>query len=84
MTSFLLFSKKALKDFKFPLRDCNENDNKTIGLISKTTTFECALHFLYISLPFLHDHNAKMPFFVEDIDKQRRNFIFLSEIGYGP
>ena len=51
----------------------------------QNNNLECALHFLYISLPFLHDHNAKMPFFfVEDINKQRRNFIFLSEIGYGP
>ena len=40
--------------------------------------------FLYISLPSLHDYDAKMPNFLfwEDIKKQRRNFLYLSELGY--
>ena len=34
---------------------------KTIGLISKTTTFHVHHTCLYISLPFLHDYIVKMP-----------------------
>ena len=42
--------------------------------------------FLYISFLFLHDYDVKMPnfAFMEDVNKQRRNFISLSELGYGP
>ena len=42
----------------------NENvKKKTIGLISKTTTLHMDHAFLCISMPFLHDYNAKMPNF---------------------
>ena len=38
--------------------------------------------FLHVSFPFLHDYDVKMPkfaHFMEDVNKQRRNFIlFLS------
>ena len=39
--------------------------------------------FLYISFPFLHDYDVKMPnfAFMEDINKEQRNFISLSELG---
>ena len=43
--------------------------------------------FFYISIiPFLHDDDVKMPncAFMEYVNKQRRNFISLSEFGYGP
>ena len=43
--------------------DENENVTKTIGLISKTTTLHVHDTFLYISFPFLHDYNVKMPNF---------------------
>ena len=50
-----------------PLRsndaDHNENVKKTIGLISKTTTSRVHQTFLYISFPFLHDYDMKMPNF---------------------
>ena len=36
---------------------------KTIGLISKTTTSHVHHTFLYISFPFLHDYDVKMPNF---------------------
>ena len=39
----------------------NKNVKKTIGLISKTTTSHVHHTFLYISFPFLHDYNVKMP-----------------------
>ena len=41
--------------------DDNENVKKTIGLISKTTTSHVHHTFLYISIPFLHDYDVKMP-----------------------
>ena len=41
--------------------DDNENAKKTIGLISKTTTSHVHLTFLYLSFPFLHDYDVKMP-----------------------
>ena len=43
--------------------DGNENVTKTIGLISKTTTSHVHHTFLYISFPFLHDYDVKMPNF---------------------
>ena len=57
--------------------DDNENVKKTIGLISKTTTSHVHHTFLYISFPFLHDYDLKMLIsrFIEDVNKQRRNFI---------
>ena len=62
-----------------------EGKKKAIGLISKTTTLRVHHTFLYISVPFLHDYDVKMPYFafMEDVNKQRRNFISLSELGYG-
>ena len=66
--------------------DDNENVKKAIGLISKTTTSHVHHTFLYISFPFLHDYDVKMPKisrFMEDVDKQRR-FISLSELELGP
>jgi len=52
----------------------------------KTTTLHVHHPFLYISLPFLYDYDVKMSNFVfnEDVNKQRRNFIWLSELEYGP
>ena len=65
-----------------------KTSKKTIGLISKTTTLHLHPTFLYISLPFLHDYDVKMPNFarfVENVlNKQRRIFFYVSELGYGP
>ena len=41
----------------------NENVIKAIGL-SKTRTLHVHKTFLYISLPFLHDYDVKMPFHI--------------------
>ena len=43
--------------------DDNKNVKKTIGLISKTTTSHVHHTLLYISFPFLHDYDVKMPNF---------------------
>ena len=52
--------------------DGNEKVKKAIGLISKTTTSHVHHTFLYISFPFLHDYDVKMPYFafMEDVNKQ--------------
>ena len=43
--------------------DDNANVKKIIGLISKTTTSHAHHTFLYISFPFFHDYDVKMPNF---------------------
>ena len=43
--------------------DANENVKKTIGLISKITTSHVHYTFSYISFPFLHYYDVKMPNF---------------------
>ena len=43
--------------------DSNENVIKAIGL-SETRTLHVHNTFLYISLPFLHDYDVKMPFHI--------------------
>ena len=58
--------------------------NKTIGLISKTTTLHVHHALLYLSLPFLHDdYDVKMPNFVfhgtKNVNKQRRNYLSLPD-----
>ena len=73
-----------------PLRsnnaDGNENVKKTIGLTSRKTSSHVHHPFLYISFLFLYDYDVKMAnfAFMGDVNKQRRNFISLSELGYGP
>ena len=44
--------------------DGDENVKKTIGFISKTIALHVHHTFLYISFPFLHDYDVKMPNFV--------------------
>ena len=63
--------------------DVQRERHKTIGLMSKTTTSHVHHTFLYISFPFLQDYDVKMPYFafIEDVNKQQRNFISLSEFG---
>ena len=43
--------------------DGDENVTKTIRLISKTTTLHVHHTSLYLSFPFLHDYDVKMPKF---------------------
>ena len=44
--------------------DGDKNVKKTIGFISKQQLCTCITLFLYISFPFLHDYDVKMPNFV--------------------
>ena len=53
-----------IRDFKIQRRGQQRKcKKKTIGLISTTTTSHVHHAFLYISFPFLHDYDVKMPNF---------------------
>ena len=54
---------RIIRDFKIQRRADNENLKKAIGLKSKTTTSHVHRTFLFISFPFLHDYDVKMPDF---------------------
>ena len=65
--------------------DGNENVKKKKKKKKKTKNTSHLHHtFLYISLSLLHDYDAKSPIsrFMEDVNKQRQNFISLCELGY--
>ena len=66
----------------------NKQANKqTIGLISKTKTLlEHHTFFCNFFFPFGHDYDVKMSnfAFMENVNKLRRNFISLVELGYSP
>ena len=83
----------TLAALRFPFRlgtlrsndaDDNENVKKTIGLISKTTTS----HVQHTSFLFCFctttTRKCLISRFMEDVNKQRRNFISLSELEFGP
>ena len=40
--------------------------------------------FLYVSLPFFERLRRLVSCFMEDVNKQRRNFVSLPELEYGP
>ena len=63
---------------RFPFSTLRSNDadvqrerQKKKGLISKTTTSHVHHTFLYISLPFLHDYDVKIPNFVFHGERQQ-------------
>ena len=49
--------------FKIQRRGRQRERNKTIGFISKTITLHVHHAYEYISLPFLHDYDVKLPNF---------------------
>ena len=55
--------KMSIGSFSNDDGDGNENVEKSIGLLSKTTSLHVPHAFLYISLPLLHDYDVKMPSF---------------------
>ena len=65
----------------------NEKVKETIGLIRKTTTSHArASHFFCTFLYRFYTTTTwkcLISRFIEDVNKQRRNFISLSELGYG-
>ena len=70
--------------FKIQLSGRQRERNKTIGFISKTTTFHVHHACLYILWLCLQDFHLKISRFMDYVYKQRRNFISRSELGYGP
>ena len=70
-------------------QDGNENFNKTIGLISKTTTLHVHHSFIFAFFkPFLHDYDVKMPNFAFYGERKQATtkfiLLFALELGYGP
>ena len=67
-------------------RTATRPSKKKIDLISKTTTLHVHNTFLYILARFCTTTTWKclISRFMEDVNKQRRNFISLSELEYGP
>ena len=67
--------------FFWDIRDClrndygdgNENDKKTIGLISKTTTLHVHCAFCKFSFQSLRDYDVKLPNFSERISRFMEN-----------
>ena len=58
--------------------------SKNKKTIAKQQLCTCISPFLYISLPFLYDHDGKMPNLMVYGARQRRSdFISLSELGHG-
>ena len=58
--------------------DDKENVKKAISLISKTTTSHVHQSFLYISFPFLHDYDVKMPNFAFYGGRRQATTIYFS------
>ena len=61
--------------------DADDNENvkkKTISLIIKTTTSHVHHTFLYISFPFLHDYDVKMPNFAFYGGRRQATTIYFS------
>ena len=56
----------------------NENGKKAIGLDKQTTTLHVHHAFLYISLPSLHDFNAKLPKFTFGPGREQKTTTFFS------
>ena len=50
-------------DFTIPRHDGNENVKKNNRVVGNTTTLHVHHTFLYISLPFLHGYDVKLPNF---------------------
>jgi len=54
---------RAIRDFTIHRRNGNENVKRSIDFEGKTTSLHVHRTFLYISLPFLHDYDVKLPNF---------------------
>ena len=78
------FPQFAVGDFKIQRRERQRERQKKKKKKKKKNTSHVHHTFLYISLSLLHDYDAKSPIsrFMEDVNKQRQNFISLSELGY--
>ena len=72
-------------DLTIRRRDGNENVKNQIDLVGKTRTLRVHLTFLYISLPFLHDYDVKLPNFTFSGGRKQATtkFYSLSKLEYG-
>ena len=62
----------STRDLTKPRRRRQREHQKTIGLMSKTTTLHVHHAFLYISLPSLHYNDVKWPSFKFTWERQRQ------------
>ena len=71
--------------FLDPTRQRQRERQKTIGLVGKTTASHVHHAFLYISLPFwtTATWTYLISRFMENVNKQQRIYISLTEFGYG-
>ena len=63
MTSLSLVFQATLGTFRSNDMMAERECKKKKRFDKQNKTFSCASHFLYISLPFLHDYSMKMPNF---------------------
>ena len=79
-------------ELKLPLGTLRSDDptakrtsKTTIHLVGKTTTLHVHLTFLYISLPFLHGYDVKLPNFTFSGGRKQATtkFCSLSKLEYG-
>ena len=57
-------------------RQRNEDGKKVMGLDWKNNNLTRASRFLYISLPWLHDYNVKMPIFTFCREREQKTITF--------
>ena len=74
----VICGQKSLGSLSNDDADGNENGQKAIGLISKTTTLHVHHTFLYISLPSLPDYNVKVPEFTFCRGREHKTTTFFS------
>ena len=78
---------RVIRDFKIQRRGRQREGQKTIGFYKQNNNFARASRFfLYFFARFCTTSTWKCPIsrFMEDINKQRRHFISLFELGYWP
>ena len=78
---------RVIRDFKIQRRGRQRERQKTKGFYSKTTTLHVHhAFFVHFFARFCTTSTWKCPIsrFMEDINKQRRNFISPFELGYWP
>ena len=77
---------RNIRNLNIQRSDGNETVNKTIALISKTTTCKCNTMFYASHYCFCTTMTWKciISCFIDNVNKQQWNFISLPELGYGP
>ena len=67
---------QAQRTLRFNDATATRTSTKAIGLIKQNNNFARVSHFLYISFPFLHDYDVKMPNFAFYRGRKQATTIF--------